>query len=121
MQYPEATALWSKRSAERASSIDRVQESACPWSTGPRSRRRGSALVVDPPVAADSVIVRGDLDSSSRDLRALIRQDTQTLSEVLASLPKPEQRPTLRPQSPKQSGTQLTAGTAASSEALWAV
>jgi NAD(P)H dehydrogenase (quinone) len=39
-------------------------------------------------VATDLAIARGDLDSSSRDLHALIGRDTQTLRDVLAGLPK---------------------------------
>jgi NAD(P)H dehydrogenase (quinone) len=43
-------------------------------------------------VATDLAIARGDLDSSSRDLHTLIGRDTQTLRDVLASLPKPSSK-----------------------------
>ena len=46
-------------------------------------------LVVELLVATDLAIARGDLDSSSRDLRALTGGDTKTLRETLARLRKP--------------------------------
>jgi hypothetical protein len=46
-------------------------------------------MVVELLVATDLAILRSDLDSSSRDLHALIERDTQTLRDVLAGLPKP--------------------------------
>ena len=47
--------------------------------------------MVDFLVTTDTAISRGDVDTSSRDLHALIGRDTRTLEEVLAALPKPEQ------------------------------
>jgi NAD(P)H dehydrogenase (quinone) len=48
-----------------------------------------SAQMVDFLVATDAAISRGDLDSSSGDLHALIGRDTHTLADVLAGLPRP--------------------------------
>jgi NAD(P)H dehydrogenase (quinone) len=47
------------------------------------------AEIVELLVATDLAIARGDLDSNSRDLHALIARDTQSLRDVLAGLPKP--------------------------------
>jgi NAD(P)H dehydrogenase (quinone) len=46
-------------------------------------------MFVEISVGTDVAVARGDLDSSSRDLHALIGRDTQMLRDVLASLPKP--------------------------------
>ena len=46
-------------------------------------------MFLDVLVGTDAAIARGDLDSSSRDLHTLIGRDTQTLHDVLATLPKP--------------------------------
>jgi NAD(P)H dehydrogenase (quinone) len=45
--------------------------------------------VVELLVETDLAIARGDLDSSSRDLHALLGRDSRTLAEVLAGLPRP--------------------------------
>ena len=45
--------------------------------------------VVELLVATDLSIARGDLDVAGNDLHTLIGRDTQTLREVLATLPKP--------------------------------
>jgi NAD(P)H dehydrogenase (quinone) len=47
------------------------------------------APVVELLVAVDLAVRAGDLDSSSRDLHALIGRETRTLHQVLAGLPKP--------------------------------
>ena len=47
------------------------------------------AEIVELLAATDLAIARGDLDSNSRDLHALIARDTQSLRDVLAGLPKP--------------------------------
>ena len=44
--------------------------------------------IVDLLVGTDIAIARGDLDDSSHDLHKLIGRDTQTLSRVLAGIPK---------------------------------
>jgi NAD(P)H dehydrogenase (quinone) len=46
-------------------------------------------MFIEISVGTDVAIARGDLDSGSRDLHALIGRDTQTVQDVLASLPKP--------------------------------
>jgi len=46
-------------------------------------------MFLDLLVATDIAIARGDLDSSSRDLHALIGSDTQSLRDILAGLAKP--------------------------------
>jgi NAD(P)H dehydrogenase (quinone) len=43
--------------------------------------------MIDFLVATDAAIARGDVDSSSRDLQALIARETRTLQEMLATLP----------------------------------
>ena len=48
------------------------------------------AEIVDLLVGTDLAIARGDLDDSSRDLHKLIGRDTQTLTGVLARIPKPQ-------------------------------
>jgi len=50
-------------------------------------------MFLDLLVGTDLAIARGDLDSSSRDLHKLIGRDTQTLRDVLSSLPKPLVQP----------------------------
>jgi NAD(P)H dehydrogenase (quinone) len=47
------------------------------------------AEIVELLVGTELSIARGDLDSASRDLHALIGRDTQTLRDVLAGIPRP--------------------------------
>jgi hypothetical protein len=49
-------------------------------------------MFIEISVGTDVAIARGDLDSGSRDLHALIGRDTQTVQDVLASLPKPSSK-----------------------------
>ncbi len=44
-------------------------------------------MFINVAVGTDVAITRGDLDSFSRDLHALIGRETQTLRDVLASVP----------------------------------
>ena len=47
-------------------------------------------VIVEFLVATDVAIARGDLDSDRRDLHTLIGRDTQTLADLLATLPRPQ-------------------------------
>jgi NAD(P)H dehydrogenase (quinone) len=49
-------------------------------------------MFIDIAVGTDVAIARGDLNSSSCDLHALIGRDTETLRNVLASLPRPSNK-----------------------------
>lgn len=83
--------------AELSEAVSRWAGRSLPYNNLPADRYRKGLInaglpeaIADLLVATDEAIEGGDLDSSRRDLHALIGRDPQTMTDLLARLPRPQ-------------------------------